>query len=84
MQPRRLYEPDSEVAGRGALLGGILSRLQNHDKAVRFRSVNDGILFLQAAKLGLTLLTRNISDFDYLLQMMPAGRVLFYRRSGEV
>jgi hypothetical protein len=46
--------------------------------------VNDGVLFLQAAKLGLTLLTRNISDFDYLLQMMPAGRVLLYRRTNEL
>lgn len=84
IQPRRLYEPDAEVAGRGALLGGKLSRLQNHDRATKFRSVNDGVLFLQAAKLGLTLLTRNISDFDYLLQMMPAGRVLLYRRTNEL
>lgn len=83
MEPRRLVEPDAEVAGRGALLGGVLSRIQNHDRASKLRSVNDGILFLQTAKLGLTLLTRNVSDFDYLLQMAPTGRVLFYRRTDE-
>jgi hypothetical protein len=34
---------------------------------------------LQAQKLGCTVLTANISDYDYLLQLIPAGRVLFYR-----
>lgn len=37
------------------------------------------MLFLQAQKLDLTVLTRNIADFDCLLQLIPAGRVLFYR-----
>lgn len=36
-------------------------------------------LFLQAQKLGFTVLTANIADFDYLLQLVPTGRVLFYR-----
>jgi len=34
-------------------------------------------LFLQAQKLGLTVPTANIAEFDYLLQLVPAGRVLF-------
>jgi phage I-like protein len=38
-------------------------------------------LFLQAQKLGFAVLTANIADFDYLLQLIPAGRVLLYRRS---
>jgi hypothetical protein len=38
------------------------------------------VLFLQAQKLGLTVLTANIGDFDVLLQLVRAGRVLFYRR----
>jgi len=84
MQSHRLVAPDPDMAGRGALMGGVLSRIRNYERGDTLRAVNDCILFLQAAKLGLTLLTRNISDFDYLLQMMPAGRVLFYRRSGEV
>jgi len=37
-------------------------------------------LFLQAQKLGFTVLTANIVDFDILLQLLPAGRVLLYRR----
>jgi phage I-like protein len=35
---------------------------------------------VQAQKLGFAILTANIGDFDVLLQLLPAGRVLFYRR----
>ena len=38
------------------------------------------MLFLQARKLGLVVLTANVGDYDVLLQLNPAGRVLFYRR----
>jgi hypothetical protein len=37
-------------------------------------------LFPQAQKLGFTVLTANLADFDILLQLQPAGRALFYRR----
>ena len=40
------------------------------------------VLFLQALKLGFTLVTRNIAEFDYLLQLRPEGRVLFYEIEG--
>jgi hypothetical protein len=38
------------------------------------------VLFLQAQKLGLVVLTANVSDYDLLLQLIPAGRTLFYRQ----
>jgi hypothetical protein len=38
------------------------------------------VLFLQARKLGLVVLTANVSDYDMLLQLIPAARALFYRR----
>jgi hypothetical protein len=37
------------------------------------------VLFLQAQRLGLIVLTANVIDYDTLLQLIPAGRVLFYR-----
>jgi predicted nucleic acid-binding protein len=80
MRPHRLFEPDADIIGRAAILGGILSRVQAHHKDHRLRAINDCILFLQAAKLGFTVLSRNTRDFDLLLQMIPAGRVLFYRQ----
>lgn len=36
-------------------------------------------LFLQAQKLGFTVLTANLAEFDLLFQLVPTGRVLFYR-----
>ncbi len=79
MQPHRTYAPDTYVLGRAALLSGILCRLQGYEKDARLRALQDCILFLQAQKLGFTVLTGNVSDFDYLLQLIPTGRVLLYR-----
>jgi len=82
MRPHRLFEPDKEIAGRAAIPSGILCRTQGYAKGDRHRSFNDCILFLQAGKLGLTLLSRNVRDFDLLLQLFPKTRVLLYRREG--
>jgi hypothetical protein len=41
----------------------------------------DCVLFLQARKLGLVVLTANVNDYDILPQLLPAGRALFYRRN---
>lgn len=80
MPSHRLFAPDVEVLGRAALLSGVLCRLQGHAADRKLRALQDCVLFLQAQKLGFTVLTGNIGDFDVLLQLMPAGRVLFYRR----
>jgi hypothetical protein len=80
MPPHRAFAPDVDLLGRAALLAGTLCRLQGHAVDHRLRALQDCILFLQAQKLGFAVLTGNISDFDLLLQLLPAGRVLFYRR----
>ncbi|WP_077967504.1 type II toxin-antitoxin system VapC family toxin [Ensifer adhaerens] len=79
MPAHRVFTPDADVLGRAALLSGMLCRLQGYHRDARLRALHDSVLFLQAQKLGLAVLTANISDFDYLLQLMPTGRVLFYR-----
>jgi hypothetical protein len=38
------------------------------------------VLFLQAQKLGLVVLTANVSDYDILMQLLPTGRALFYQQ----
>jgi hypothetical protein len=38
------------------------------------------VLFPQAQKVGVVVLTANVSDYDILLQLIPTGRALFYRR----
>lgn len=81
MPAHRVFIPDVDVLGRAALLSGMLCRLQGYGTNARLRALQDCVLFLQGQKLGFTLLTANISDFDYLLQLIPVGRVLFYRRA---
>jgi hypothetical protein len=80
MPPHRIFVPDAEILGRAALLSGVLCRLQGYEKDGRLRALQDCTLFLQAQKLGLVVLTANVSDYDILLQLIPAGRALFYRR----
>lgn len=77
--PHRIFAPDTEILGRAALLSGILCRLQGCEKDGKLRALQDCVLFLQAQKLGLVVLTANVGDYDILLQLIPAGRVLFYR-----
>jgi predicted nucleic acid-binding protein len=79
MHPHRSFVPDEDVSARGALLAGIVSRMQGYAKDARFRAMHDCMLFLQAHKLGLTVLTANVADFDILLQLIPSGRAMFYR-----
>ena len=80
MPPHRVFAPDVEVLGRAALLSGILCRLQRYERDGRLRALQDCVLFLQAQKLGLVVLTANVGDYDILLQLIPAGRALFYRQ----
>jgi hypothetical protein len=55
-------------------------RLQGYEKDAKLRVLQDCVLFLQAQKLGLVVLSANVSDYDILLQLIPTGRALFYRR----
>ncbi len=79
MPAHRTVVPDADLLGRAALLSGMLSRLQGFGAARKLRALQDCVLFLQAQKLGFTLLTANIADFDLLMQLVPAAHVLFYR-----
>lgn len=70
---------DQNVWREAGILSGILARLQGYEKDQRRRTLNDALLFVSARRSGCTILTRNASDFDFLQQLDPAGRVLFYR-----
>jgi hypothetical protein len=79
MLPHRIFAPDVDVLGRAALLSGIVCRLRGYAADRKLRALNDCVLLLHAQKLGLTLLTANVADFDILLQLLPSVRILFYR-----
>ena len=84
MPDHRVFTPDADVLGRAALLAGMLCRLQGYAQDMKFKALQDCTLFLQAQKLGFTVLTRNIVEFDFLLQLVPTGRALFYRTAHKV
>ncbi|MFI4994437.1 MAG: type II toxin-antitoxin system VapC family toxin [Hyphomicrobiales bacterium] len=80
MPAHRIFAPEPDVLGRAALLSGMLCRLQGYANDRKLRALQDCVLFLQARKLGLVVLTANVSDFDILLQLIPVGRAIFYRQ----
>ncbi|WP_294536812.1 DNA-binding protein [uncultured Rhodoblastus sp.] len=81
MRPHRTFAPEPDVLGKAAMLSGIICHQQHYGADNKLRVLMDCVLFIQALKLGFTVLTANIGDFDLLLQLVPGGRVLFYRRN---
>jgi predicted nucleic acid-binding protein len=79
MPSHRVFTPDAAVLTSASVYAGMLCRTQGYARDDRMKALHDAVLFLQAMKLGFTILTRNVREFDFLLQMRPAGRVLFYR-----
>jgi len=74
----RIRTPDRETWREAAIASGIIERLQGYAKADRRRALNDALIYFTALKHGDTVLTRNLGDFDFLQQVMPGGRMLFY------
>lgn len=76
--PHRILNPDGEVWREAGILTGLLARLQGFAKEEQRKILNDALIFLTAAKSGCTVLTRNFSDFDLLMQLDARGAVAFY------
>lgn len=76
-QPR-IVIPDDETWVAAGLLAGVLARLQGYGREERRKALAD-LVFLSAAKAGLIVLTANLAEFDLLQQVVPEGRVVFYR-----
>lgn len=79
----RLLSPDREVWREAGLLAGVLARTQGYAESDRRRALNDALIFVTARKHGLTVLTRNVADFDLLQQLDARGQVLFYEIASE-
>lgn len=79
--PHRLQTPETDTWGAAGILAGLTFRLrglpknQGHERKL----LHDALLYLQARKLGCAVLTRNVSDFDLLNQLVPSGQILLYR-----
>ena len=75
----RTLIPDRAIWREAAILTGILARLHHTKDEDRGRTMNDALIFLTASKHGCAVLSRNVRDFDLLMQLVPAGRAVFYR-----
>jgi predicted nucleic acid-binding protein len=61
------------------ILSGLVFRLGGFQPGQEVAALNDATIYLHALECGYTVLTRNIRDFDFMSQIVPPGRVLFYR-----
>ena len=77
----RLHVPSLRAMGEAGILAGLAARLGGIGPDHRQALLNDAILYLQAMEDGQTVLTRNIREFDWFDQLVPGGRVLFYRQA---
>jgi len=73
----RLVSPTPEMWAEAGVLAGVRARLAG--TSVEQDGLNDALIYLQALSVGAAVLTANIRDFDALQQLIPSGRVLFYR-----
>jgi predicted nucleic acid-binding protein len=63
------------------LLAGLLCRLAGLARGAETAALNDATIYLHALARGYAVVTRNLRDFDWLNQLVPAGRVIFYRQT---
>lgn len=74
----RILTPDRDTWREAGILAGLLARLQGYGKNERRKALNDALIFLTAAQNGCVVLTRNLSEFDLLMQLDPTGQAIFY------
>jgi predicted nucleic acid-binding protein len=74
----RLLAPDPDMWVDAGIIAGMLARTQGFQPHQRKECLNDTLIFLTAAKAGLTVLTANRVDFDLIQQIAPEGRFIYY------
>jgi hypothetical protein len=60
------------------IVSGLVFRLGGFQPNQEVAALNDATIYLHALEQGYTVLTKNIRDFDFMNQIIPSGRVLFY------
>lgn len=67
------------VVLEAGIVSGLVFRLGGFQLGQEVAALNDATIYLHALDRGYTAVTRNICDFDFMNQIIPSGRVLFYR-----
>jgi len=74
----RILTPDRDTWREAGILAGLLARLQRYGKSEQRKALNDALIFVTASRNGCVVLTRNVLDFDLLMQLDPKGQAVFY------
>ena len=74
----RILTPDRDTWREAGILAGLLARLQRYGKTEQRKALNDALILLTATKNGCVVLTRNVTDFDLLMQLDAKGQAVFY------
>ena len=74
----RILTPDRDTWREAGILAGLLARLQPDGKTEQRKALNTALIFLTAARNGCVVLTRNVTDFDLLMQLDAKGQAVFY------
>jgi predicted nucleic acid-binding protein len=78
MPDHRLSFLSVTAMGEAGMLARLVARLSGGDQDGAPALLNGASLYLRALERGWIVLTRNLRDFDYFDQLLPAGRLLFY------
>lgn len=78
---RLLSAPSIRAFGEAGIVAGMVARLRGTAPTHAQALLNDALLFLHATEQGALLLSRNTADLDLIQQLVPSGRVLFYRKT---
>lgn len=74
----RILTPDPEIWAEAGLIAGVLARTQQFQPHQRKECLNDALIFLTAAKVGLPVLTENRDDFDLIQQVAGRGHFIWF------
>lgn len=75
----RVVVATAAIWGEAGILAGLRARVGGFKPGQEQDGLNDALIFLQAQAVGATLRSANLADFDILQQLVPTGRVAFYR-----
>jgi predicted nucleic acid-binding protein len=73
----RLLNPDAQIWTEAGTVAGTLARTQSFQDHQRKECLNDALIYLTAAKMGLPVLTANRDEFDLIQQLAPEGQFIY-------
>ena len=74
----RLLNPDAQVWTEAGTVAGTLACTQSFQDYQRKECLNDALIYLTAAKMGLPVLTANRDEFDLIQQLAPEGQFVHF------